>query len=97
MNEVAVKSMYNEEDITIIDQEGKILLNRLPDGTGDLSGFGKRLAEIGSEILTDVESALSRAHLESIESILIQGDNGKFCVLSSEKGKFYITTVGNIQ
>ena len=97
MNETVAKGLYKDEDITIIDQEGKILLNRLPNGITNPDELGKNLAKIGSEILTDVESALSRAHLKSIESILVQGDNGKFNVLSSEKGKFYLITVGNIQ
>lgn len=97
MNEVQQKTMYNEEDTIYIDQEGNILMNRLPKKVKFTPEFAKKLAEVGSELLTEIESALSRAHLKGIKSIIIQGENGKSCVLPSEKGKFFITTVGNIQ
>lgn len=96
MDLIQNKNLTNEDEITIIDQEGKILVNRLPDPT-NAADLGKNLAELGSFLLTGIQPALSRAQLQGIESILIQGERGKLCVLSSEQGKFFITLVGNIQ
>jgi hypothetical protein len=96
LNPIQNKNLTNDDEITIIDQEGKILVNRLPD-PANAENLGKKLAELGSHLLTGIQPALSRAHLQGIESILIQGERGKLCILSSEQGKFFITLVGNIQ
>lgn len=96
MDPIQKTNINNDEEITIIDQEGKLLVNRLPQpADGEL--LGKKMAELGSHLLTGIQPALSRAHLQGIESILIQGERGKVCILSSEQGKFFITLVGNIQ
>lgn len=96
MDPIQNTNINNDEEITIIDQEGKLLVNRLPH-TMDGETLGKKIAELGSHLLTGIQPALSRAHLQGIESILIQGERGKVCILSSEQGKFFITLVGNIQ
>lgn len=83
------------EATSIINQEGKILVNRFPESVST-EELGQKLAEIGSYLLTNIEPALTKAQLAGIETLLIQGNQVKYCVLPADKGKFYITMVGTI-
>lgn len=89
------KPISKDDEFTIIDQEGKIMVNHLPEKINQTK-VAKKLAELGGHLLTNIEQSLMKARLDRIESILIQGDKGKFCVLSSDEGKFFITLVGKI-
>jgi len=89
-------SLNRGEDITIIDQTGRILMNRITNITNP-ENLAHKLAAQGQELLTIIGPALKKARLAGIESLLIQDEGAKYCVLPAEKDKFYITIVGNIE
>lgn len=95
MNTTGTKQLQSEEEITIFDQEGRALVNRLPKDV-NVDETGKKYAELGSQLLTNIEPVLTSAHLAGVESVLIQSENNQLCILSSEKGKLFITLVGKI-
>lgn len=89
-------SLFRGEDITIIDQSGRILVNRLAENSNS-ENLAQKLAKRGHELLTIIGPALKKARLAGIESLLIQDEGAKFCVLPAEKEKFFITVIGNIE
>lgn len=89
-------SLFRGEDITIIDQSGRIMVNRFTNRSNP-EDIAHKLANRGQELLTIIGPALKKARMASIESLLIQDEGAKFCVLPAEKDKFFITIVGNIE
>ncbi|MBN1351722.1 hypothetical protein JXJ21_20070 [candidate division KSB1 bacterium] len=83
------------DDITIINQQGKVMVNRLGSDI-DEHAIGNKAAQIGTHLLNEVKNVIEDSKLGELETILIQGANGKFCVLPSSDGQFFVTLLGNI-
>lgn len=83
------------EDISIIDQAGNILVDQLPTQYKGPE-VGEKAAKLASQLVSNLNATFLSLKLGLLESILIQGENGKYCVLPAENDKFYITLVGNI-
>ncbi len=96
MAAVTPNSLFRGEDITIIDQTGRILVNRFAQSSNP-ENLAQKLAARGHELLAIIGPALKKARLTGIESLIIQDEGAKFCVLPADKEKFYITIVGNIE
>ncbi|MBN2092926.1 hypothetical protein JW964_25110 [candidate division KSB1 bacterium] len=96
MAAITPNSLSKGDDITIIDQTGRILVNRLTN-ISNPENLAHKLASRGQQLLAIIGPALKKARLAGIESLLIQDEGAKYCVLPADKDKFYITIVGNIE
>lgn len=95
MTDDPILSFANGEDITIIDQQGKVMVSQL-GGNVDESKTGTKAVEVATRLLEAVGNVVGESNLGAPETILIQGTNGKFCVLPSNDTQFFVTLLGNI-
>ena len=95
MADSTISDLSNNDNITIIDKSGKVLVNQLSEHM-DQQEIGGQAAMIAEGLLADIHAAIGDCDLGEPATILIQGSNGKICVLPSDNDQFFVTLLGNI-
>ena len=85
-----------DDEITIVDRKGRVVVNRLPEKFKPKE-TGEKAANVANSMIRGINNSLSEYNFVGLETIMLQGTKGKLCILPApDSDDFYITLVGKI-